>query len=156
MPLAFESLSHGTLAFGFFNIESDMLLCDRYFFFADDFCRQLTQMADAAGRSDYETKWPLFAIDRPETVGDLMGAIHGVRFTGFIGAVYRQHRGWLDELASYDAFTDIMFNPKKSINCQGRSCAILAALHRVNRLEEALASQADFIRIVYPDCIFCM
>jgi hypothetical protein len=26
MPLAFESLSHGTIAFGFFNIESDMLL----------------------------------------------------------------------------------------------------------------------------------
>lgn len=39
MPLAFESLSHGTIAFGFFNIESDMLLCDRYFLFADEFCR---------------------------------------------------------------------------------------------------------------------
>ena len=29
MPLAFESLSHGTIAFGFFNIESDLLLLDR-------------------------------------------------------------------------------------------------------------------------------
>jgi len=38
MPLTFESLSHGTIAFGFFNIESDMLLCDRYFLFADDLC----------------------------------------------------------------------------------------------------------------------
>jgi len=28
MPLAFESLSHGTIAFGFFNIESDMLLLE--------------------------------------------------------------------------------------------------------------------------------
>jgi hypothetical protein len=35
MPLAFESLSHGTIAFGFFNIESDMLLLDRYFLFAE-------------------------------------------------------------------------------------------------------------------------
>ena len=35
MPLAFESLSHGTIAFGFFNIESDMLILDRYFLFAD-------------------------------------------------------------------------------------------------------------------------
>jgi hypothetical protein len=35
MPLAFESLSHGIIAFGFFNIESDMLILDRYFLFAD-------------------------------------------------------------------------------------------------------------------------
>ena len=34
MPLAFESLSHGTVPFGFFNIDSDTLLLDRYFFFA--------------------------------------------------------------------------------------------------------------------------
>ncbi len=26
MPLAFESLSHGTIAFGFFNIDSESLL----------------------------------------------------------------------------------------------------------------------------------
>ena len=35
MPLAFKSLSHETIAFGFFNIESDMLILDRYFLFAD-------------------------------------------------------------------------------------------------------------------------
>jgi hypothetical protein len=29
MPLAFESINHGTIAFGFFNIESDMLLLDK-------------------------------------------------------------------------------------------------------------------------------
>ncbi len=90
MPLAFESLSHGTIAFGFFNIESDMLLCDRYFFFADDFCRLLTEMAAAAGRRDYVTNWLVNVIDRPEDVGDLMGAIHGVRHTGFIGELYRR------------------------------------------------------------------
>ena len=33
MPLTFDSLSHGKVAFGFFNIESDMLLLDHYFFF---------------------------------------------------------------------------------------------------------------------------
>jgi len=37
MPLAFESLSHGTIAFGFFNIASDMLLLEHYFLFATDF-----------------------------------------------------------------------------------------------------------------------
>ncbi len=91
MPLAFESLSHGTIVFGFFNIESDMLLCDRYFFFADDFCRLLTEMAAAAGRRDYGTDWAVHVIERPEEVGDLMGAIHGVRYTGFIGELYRRY-----------------------------------------------------------------
>lgn len=33
MPLSFESRSHGPVAFGFFNIESDMLLLERTFFF---------------------------------------------------------------------------------------------------------------------------
>lgn len=68
----------------------------------------------------------------------------------YISALFRQHRDRLDELAAYDAFTDIMFNPKKSLNCQARSCAILSALHRAGRLEEALASKEAFIRIVYP------
>jgi hypothetical protein len=40
MPLAFESLSHGAIAFGFFNIETDFLLLERYFFFADSFYKK--------------------------------------------------------------------------------------------------------------------
>ncbi|MDD2628022.1 MAG: SAM-dependent DNA methyltransferase, partial [Clostridia bacterium] len=30
----------------------------------------------------------------------------------------------LDSVNKYDAFTDIFFNPEKSINCQARACAI--------------------------------
>jgi hypothetical protein len=90
MPLAFESLSHGTIAFGFFNIESDMLLCDRYFFFADDFCAKIGQMAGHTAEPEYQTAWKIHRIDSFEEIGDLMGAIHGVRFTGFIGELYRR------------------------------------------------------------------
>ncbi|MCP4627562.1 MAG: hypothetical protein GY850_29210, partial [bacterium] len=54
MPLSFDSLSHGSIAFGFFNIESDMLLCDRYFLFASEFCRYVMDMAEKAGQSDYQ------------------------------------------------------------------------------------------------------
>ena len=90
MPLSFESLSHGTIAFGFFNIESDMLLCDRYFFFADDFCARIGQIAEHAGDPDYRTIWEIHTIDIPEKIGDLMGAIHGIHFTGFIGELYRR------------------------------------------------------------------
>ena len=90
MPLAFDSLSHGTIAFGFFNIESDMLLCDRYFFFAEDFCRNVGDMAENAGEQFYRASWTVQVIEEAEDIGDLMGAIHGVRFTGFMGELYRR------------------------------------------------------------------
>lgn len=88
MPLAFESMSHGTVAFGFFNIESDMLLLERCFFFAPDFCGLVTAMA-RSGRAPADGL-PAYVFDDPRDVGDLMGAIHGLRHTGFIGAVYRR------------------------------------------------------------------
>ncbi len=90
MPLAFESTSHGTVAFGFFNIESDMLLLDRYFFFATDFCREICALADRSGDDPVETVLQIDEIDNPRDIGDLMGAIHGVRHVGFIGETYRR------------------------------------------------------------------
>jgi hypothetical protein len=88
MPLAFESISHGTIAFGFFNIESDMLLLERYFFFASDFCARIVELAESDPPGGIP--WTVHAIDGAERIGDLMGAIHGVRHTGFIGEVYRR------------------------------------------------------------------
>ncbi len=87
MPLAFESLDHGTLAFGFFNIDTDMLLLENYFFFAPEFCDRVVEIA--AG-SDGTDAWEVHHIPEAEDVGDLMGVIHGLRFTGFIGEVYRR------------------------------------------------------------------
>jgi hypothetical protein len=89
MPLAFDSLSHGSVAFGFFNIESDMLLLDRYFLFADEFCKYAEDIADNAGGQNYQTTWQVRIIHTAEAIGDLMGAIHGVRYIGFIGELYR-------------------------------------------------------------------
>lgn len=43
----------------------------------------------------------------------------------------------LDALLAYDAFSDIEFNPDKSINCQARSCALLVSLHRMGELAAA-------------------
>ena len=91
MPLAFESLSHGTVAFGFFNIESDMLLLDRYFIFAKDFCIYTDKIAKSGGDHLYNAYWPIQFIEAAEDIGDLMGAIHGVRLTGFIGELYRRY-----------------------------------------------------------------
>ncbi len=88
MPLAFDSISHGTIPFGFFNIDSDMLLLDRYFFFAIEFCSRIREIAECRGPGPYEASWDVYDIPNAGDIGDLMGAIHGIRYTGFIGEVY--------------------------------------------------------------------
>ena len=90
MPLAFESANRGTVAFGFFNIDTDLLLLQHYFLFADDFCGHLVRLAEDKRRETYETSWAVYSINDPSDIGDLMAAIHGIRYTGFIGEVYKQ------------------------------------------------------------------
>lgn len=89
MPLSFRSKSHGNIAFGFFNIESDMLLLENHFFFADVFCEEIKKMAaqDDVGQKRFE--YPGYYIVDPNDIGDLMGAIHGIKFEGFIGRLYK-------------------------------------------------------------------
>jgi hypothetical protein len=88
MPLAFESLDHGTVAFGFFNIDTDMLLLEHYFFFAPDFCEIVEQLARPGEQRPATPAMAAFHIPDPADIGDLMGAIHGIRHTGFIGELY--------------------------------------------------------------------
>jgi hypothetical protein len=84
-------MSHGTIAFGFFNIDSDMLLLEHYFLFGSEFCRHIGEMAESVDEAQYKSKWPVYVIEDREQIGDLMGAIHGIRFTGFIGELYRKY-----------------------------------------------------------------
>jgi hypothetical protein len=90
MPLAFQSLNRGTVAFGFFNIDTDLLLLQQYFLFADDFCRHLIRMAEDKKQETHEASWEMYTIDEARKIGDLMAAIHGIRYTGFIGEVYKR------------------------------------------------------------------
>lgn len=83
MPLAFPSLTHGTVAFGFFNIDVDMLLLERLFFFAHEFCGAVVRI----GR-DGSSGLPGWRIDDPPDIGDLHAAIAGQDHSGFIGATY--------------------------------------------------------------------
>lgn len=89
MPLSFRTENHGNIAFGFFNIESDMLLLENHFFFASDFCEWIIEMTrqDDTGQKKFQHQ--VYYIADPHDIGDLMGAIHGVRFTGFIGSLYQ-------------------------------------------------------------------
>ncbi len=90
MPLGFTSLSHGTIAFGFFNIDTDLLLLDHYFVFADRFCNNVTRLAREVEKESIEETWDVHSIEDRSEIGDLMGAVHSVHFSGFIGEVYRR------------------------------------------------------------------
>jgi len=68
----------------------------------------------------------------------------------YINALYETNSKIIDELVTYEAFSDIEFNPKKSINCQARTCAILVSLLKQNKIQEALSTKDKFIEIVYP------
>jgi hypothetical protein len=46
-----------------------------------------------------------------------------------------------------DAFSDIEFNPERSINCQARSAALFCALFHNNKLDFALESRANFLSL---------
>lgn len=54
-----------------------------------------------------------------------------------------------EQLLDYDAFTDIAFNPKKSINCQAEAAAIYVSLYKQKLLQEALKDRKTFLDIVY-------
>ena len=63
------------------------------------------------------------------------------------------HKEFLERLFVYRGFTDIEFNPKRSINCQARTCALLVSLMKLNCLEDALSSRDRFIEMVKNDSL---
>ena len=56
--------------------------------------------------------------------------------------------GSLRGLHRFAGFTDIEFNPKRSINCQARSCATLVALEELGLFWQCLESPGRFIRLL--------
>ncbi|MFN0179619.1 MAG: DUF6977 family protein [Gemmatimonadales bacterium] len=62
----------------------------------------------------------------------------------YIGALY-PHREWLTRLYRYAGFTDIEFNPARSVNCQARSCALFVALMLTGLLDEVVKSPQAFL-----------
>jgi hypothetical protein len=87
MPLLFPSLSHGEIAFGFFNIETDMLLLNHLFFFASDFCREVSEMSLLQKGEMYVADWEIYRL-KERNIGSVMGAINRIDLRGFIGEVY--------------------------------------------------------------------
>lgn len=90
------------------------------------------------------------------------GRLVGFRFEGFsfpnrpvtafydwlyLSAIY-PHRDWLTRLERYVGFTDIEFNPEKSVNCQARSCALFFALRFKGLLDQAMSGPERFVSIL--------
>ncbi|MBN2468256.1 MAG: hypothetical protein JXD19_08905 [Deltaproteobacteria bacterium] len=90
MPLEFQSLSHGPIAFGFFNIDTDMLLLEHYFLFAPEFCEYISALAGIETGAPFEDTWRVYPVESRMDIGNLMGAIHGIAYQGFIGEVYKR------------------------------------------------------------------
>lgn len=55
-----------------------------------------------------------------------------------------------NQMLDYQAFSDIAFNPKKSLNCQARSAALFVSLTRKGILNEVLDSKSNFIDSLKP------
>ncbi len=71
----------------------------------------------------------------------------------YIHAVHREPD--LEEnLKKYAGFTDIEFNPLKSINCQARSCALYVSLLRRQALRDVLRDRQAFLDILSRDSFY--
>jgi hypothetical protein len=91
MPLQFESTSHGPIAFGFFNIESDLLLLENTFIFADQFCKHIRDIPESVTEAGAQTQWHVWQIQPGPQLGDLMGSMHGMIHVGFFGELYQKY-----------------------------------------------------------------
>jgi hypothetical protein len=65
----------------------------------------------------------------------------------YINAIF-PHREWLRRLYRYAGFTDIEFNPNKSINCQARSCALFVSFIKHDLLDTRSLAPSTFVNLL--------
>ena len=56
-----------------------------------------------------------------------------------------KHKDWAVSLYKYAAFTDVEFNPSRSINCQARAAALFLSLMKREQFDEAMQSPESFV-----------
>ncbi|TXE72098.1 DarT1-associated NADAR antitoxin family protein [Serratia nevei] len=59
-----------------------------------------------------------------------------------------QNKALAFELLKFNGFTDIEFNPDKSINCQARAAALFVSLVNKNMLNDVLSSKDSFLSLL--------
>jgi len=135
----------------------------------DDNGREMRLEAAFQGSKVFEKGGPytdLYSAEGREAKRDPrlqeFGKLTGFRFGGFsfplepktifydwlyVTAIY-PHREWLERLYPYAGFTDIEFNPARSINCQARSCALFVSLMRNGQLQQSVESPEAFLKVI--------
>lgn len=63
----------------------------------------------------------------------------------------RQKEELSEQVLKYNGFTDIVFNPDKSRNCQAYSAALFVSLCRSSLLDEALRSRQNFLEVLHDE-----
>lgn len=91
---------------------------------------RLRESGELKGFSFFSREWPL----NPKTAFYDWLYINALSSNAEIASV----------VTDYDCFTDIEFNPDRSINCQARSVALYCALFHSDLLESALSSPETF------------
>lgn len=96
--------------------------------------------------------------ERLRSHGPIQGFLfEGIRFdpepkTAFYDWLYVQalspHQDYLHRLMAFAAFSDIEFNPKKSVNCQARSCALFVALLQRGLVSEVAGNPVRFLEVI--------
>ncbi len=102
----------------------------------------------------YKKPWEAKKDPRLTSSGSFVGFEHdGHRWptkpiTAFYDWLYlnalRKNPSLSAQLEQYDGFTDIEFNPEKSLNCQASAAALFVALSKRNELDDALTSRESF------------
>lgn len=59
-----------------------------------------------------------------------------------------QNEALSEILLGFEGFTDIAFNPKKSLNCQARSAALFLSLYYRGQLKTALSGKEEYLKIL--------
>jgi hypothetical protein len=65
----------------------------------------------------------------------------------YLNALYEKPE-LIDGISTFKGFTDISFNPERSLNCQARSCALISALNYRDMIDDAIESFGNFLSII--------
>ena len=61
----------------------------------------------------------------------------------YITALHQKKTDFVQELEAYQGFSDIVFNPNRSINCQARAAALFVSLSKNGLIDEQILQDTD-------------
>lgn len=62
----------------------------------------------------------------------------------YITALYQKKKDLMQQLEKFQGFSDIVFNPKRSFNCQARAAALFVSLSKNGLMDKHLISDKDY------------